>query len=592
MSAPCGTSCMFEPAPDRSRRSPTREPASTSLPYDPEEWERRLAAARVQREKVLQERAAGRQQTDLALGHGAAVAKSDEPPRLTTIFPKGVEAARQETYDRSPHGCDATVADRRPPAAEGPQVAPFSPKNSGRLRPVLFGVVVGMVAGTSLAGFGGISDGIGALRGRLMPLSPFAAAPFQDGAKDVAPVLAWAPPHLPARAPFEDRHPVPLPSVTVDAAPTPIAALTAPAMPVASSPAIPAALLVLEPRPTIGEIPEAPELASPGLQHEILTAALDVELARGDPPVSAVPPGLTVPEVIEVAAPEAGLAPAPRWQVSRVVVHAPERIARDRRQAALSSLADSEWPAEKAVPSPYTIGETHVRYYHSRDRAAARELAKLFDAAARDFTSYSPSPDEGFLELWLAGQGAPPQPKPVRTHTDAERETASTPRLFTRTGDALAGASGGARGGTRGDGIVRRPSSASDGSRAASASRPASPERARASPGADGRQTNSGTGRRDRSRAPSDRASSDPSPGSGGDRASNGSSSNGGGRGNGGNRGGGAADNNGGGKGNSGVGHDRGGGNDRGRDAIGAATAAATEAVSTVTEAVKSAGLP
>ena len=50
-----------------------------------------------------------------------------------------------------------------------------------------------------------------------------------------------------------------------------------------------------------------------------------------------------------------------------------------------------------------TIGDTHLRYYHAEDAAAADALAAEIGASARDFTSYTPRPDPGLIEVWVAG---------------------------------------------------------------------------------------------------------------------------------------------------------------------------------------------
>ncbi|MEQ5796468.1 hypothetical protein LZ686_17710 [Paracoccus sp. NFXS7] len=65
--------------------------------------------------------------------------------------------------------------------------------------------------------------------------------------------------------------------------------------------------------------------------------------------------------------------------------------------------------------TPITVGETHVRYFHPQDRAAAEDMAAALDIDARDFVSFTPSPEEGYLELWLGGPGAPPITNPVIT---------------------------------------------------------------------------------------------------------------------------------------------------------------------------------
>ncbi|WP_410219485.1 hypothetical protein, partial [Paracoccus sp. (in: a-proteobacteria)] len=84
----------------------------------------------------------------------------------------------------------------------------------------------------------------------------------------------------------------------------------------------------------------------------------------------------------------------------------------------MTQLSATGWTSEEKV-TPFTIGETHVRYFHPQDRAAAQDLAAALDIEARDFVSFTPSPEEGYLELWLGGRGASPEAKPVITRRSA-----------------------------------------------------------------------------------------------------------------------------------------------------------------------------
>lgn len=52
---------------------------------------------------------------------------------------------------------------------------------------------------------------------------------------------------------------------------------------------------------------------------------------------------------------------------------------------------------------PLKISSRNLRYFHGDDRVAASELAQLYGAKLRDFTSFRPSPRLGVVELWLDG---------------------------------------------------------------------------------------------------------------------------------------------------------------------------------------------
>ncbi|NNL36033.1 MAG: hypothetical protein HKP35_09465 [Silicimonas sp.] len=57
-------------------------------------------------------------------------------------------------------------------------------------------------------------------------------------------------------------------------------------------------------------------------------------------------------------------------------------------------------------PVDLKINERNVRYFHGRDRGEAARLADAYDARLRDFTSFRPTPKDGTVEIWLAGNGA------------------------------------------------------------------------------------------------------------------------------------------------------------------------------------------
>jgi len=88
----------------------------------------------------------------------------------------------------------------------------------------------------------------------------------------------------------------------------------------------------------------------------------------------------------------------------RIVVHIPPSVAAETREDTLADLRKADWPIEDALTTPFTISKTHIRYYHAADREAAGQLATLVEAEARDFTDFSPQPETGLLEVWLAGK--------------------------------------------------------------------------------------------------------------------------------------------------------------------------------------------
>ena len=61
----------------------------------------------------------------------------------------------------------------------------------------------------------------------------------------------------------------------------------------------------------------------------------------------------------------------------------------------------------KIKPLALKINTRNLRYFHSEDRGAAADLAEIYGAELRDFTSFRPSPNPGVAELWLADEPLP-----------------------------------------------------------------------------------------------------------------------------------------------------------------------------------------
>ncbi|WP_295317617.1 hypothetical protein [Roseobacter sp.] len=192
-----------------------------------------------------------------------------------------------------------------------------------------------------------------------------------------------------------------------------------------------------------------------------------------DLPVLTQPVYFTVPPV-RTSAPDLLQSAFDGWtalddpgKTPRVVVNIPENVSPDRYQRAVARIDASAFSADVIGTTPFNITTTHVRYYHAADRGAAEQLAGLFEAEARDFTSYLPSPDRGLLELWVSGEGAPAVASaPRRTsEPDAVARSASAtyaPRsvgLFERISNAFG--SQAERGGAAAGGYPDRSQSAS-----------------------------------------------------------------------------------------------------------------------------------
>ncbi len=93
-----------------------------------------------------------------------------------------------------------------------------------------------------------------------------------------------------------------------------------------------------------------------------------------------------------------------------LAVNVPSNVSRRSLASVEERLALLGVPAPDPKAFSFPVTKTHVRYYHLSDKSKAQTLAEAFDAEARDFTNFSPSPPEGFVELWVQGQ----PPRPVR----------------------------------------------------------------------------------------------------------------------------------------------------------------------------------
>lgn len=169
------------------------------------------------------------------------------------------------------------------------------------------------------------------------------------------------------------------------------------AMQGAAPPAEPAATADVTAPPTeLAALPAdvAAPPARPAAQAEVAAADSPPPIVANIPDAAFNPFGTAPPDEAASAA----------GSINRVTVLAPRSVSGAAREQAAALLREAGWPAVSPGTSPFTISRTHVRYYHGQDRPAAEELAALFSAEARDFTSYSPSPPAGMIELWLAGR--------------------------------------------------------------------------------------------------------------------------------------------------------------------------------------------
>jgi len=148
-----------------------------------------------------------------------------------------------------------------------------------------------------------------------------------------------------------------------------------------------------------------------------LSTAIQTRPAAPDPadfaePASGGDPGLRMAALEPPRAlPEADAEPlVPGADSVFVHLNAPETVPDGDIGSVTAGLAEAGVALSKVREVSFKVSETQVRYFHARDAAAAGALADLFGGRARNFTDFRPSPPDGTLEVYLAGDRVAPPP--------------------------------------------------------------------------------------------------------------------------------------------------------------------------------------
>jgi hypothetical protein len=189
---------------------------------------------------------------------------------------------------------------------------------------------------------------------------------------------------------------------------------------------VPPGVVALPPPAARGRPGSGPSLAQDG--RAVLRIA-----ALASPPAEAAPgPDLSAPSDAPLATPRVARLTAPvpvaalpltpgapepasRFAVAppadfsdlSIFVFVPPSRPGNTTEATVAALRDTGLPVGTPRNSGFTIRQSHVRYYHSRDAEFATILADAVGGPARDFTDFRPAPPAGTLEIWLSGQAAP-----------------------------------------------------------------------------------------------------------------------------------------------------------------------------------------
>lgn len=133
-------------------------------------------------------------------------------------------------------------------------------------------------------------------------------------------------------------------------------------------------------------------------------------------------PGFETTALLPPAAPPPAEADALVPGAAAVLVHlnAPETVPEGDLDSVTGGLAEAGVAIAKVNRVGFKVSETQIRYFHADNAETATALADLFGGRARDFTNFRPTPPEGTLEVYLAGDRVAPPPRPQATRRSAQ----------------------------------------------------------------------------------------------------------------------------------------------------------------------------
>ncbi|WP_299836968.1 hypothetical protein [uncultured Jannaschia sp.] len=377
---------------------------ASGLPYDPEQWERRLERARAERAEVLRRRRDGE------------VAATDTAPEAAVAASSatGARILRAPAEGRAPQAAKPPIVD----SADRPIRPPETPWKL--LAFTCLGVsllCIGIAIGATMAGrWRPLAEDAGApatITVEAGPMPSAAAAPEVDRPAEAArpaPAIADAL----ADSDVAQRGDPDLRELAGD--PTPPAAETSETEAVEPSGPVSEPARTDAPRVEIvlpSEAGRADPTASPGDAKADTDAAEDVLGANDAPPE------------------DTSVLPAALTNGVDLVVHAPRSVNAAAREALSEALRSADFAVNAPLTVNLTISETHLRYYHAADEAAATAIASVLGVPARDFTSFRPSPRDGLVEVWMAGHGT------TRRESPREAGPGDLPALISRIRNAI-----------------------------------------------------------------------------------------------------------------------------------------------------------
>jgi hypothetical protein len=137
------------------------------------------------------------------------------------------------------------------------------------------------------------------------------------------------------------------------------------------------------------------------------------------------------PEAMETPPPHRPLPTIPGAAALSLSVVTPQTVPPGEAEALVARMGDLGIGDARITPVRFKVSETHVRYYHREDAAAATALADILGTEARDHTAFRPRPPDGTVEVFLAGERGASAPRAAATPRAAAPTRAEAPNRAT-----------------------------------------------------------------------------------------------------------------------------------------------------------------
>ena len=156
------------------------------------------------------------------------------------------------------------------------------------------------------------------------------------------------------------------------------------------------------------------------------------EVSALERPRQTLATGNTYPEMTGRLQPSATSAPGdlhiPGAEGYKVRLYAPSKTSGEEVDHVAETVRGTGMSLPPIQRVGFNVSATHVRYFHDNEAAAAQELAERLGAQARDFTDFRPSPQNGSIEIYVAGNGVSAAP----SSSGRARQTPALERFLNR----------------------------------------------------------------------------------------------------------------------------------------------------------------